>query len=334
MATTTPASTSSFWHLRINLQLRNMVANHVTGSLMSLILILILPLYAPYFSLISYDMVFSLFLSSIYCFDFSPSVDSPIIFAMRLTLIIPSLSIDKMPQCTLANNCLTHPFMCFSRSKCDMSNKFMMSVLYSPRIHCAGSNSGVPGGPSPLLPRYLCVAKYGNFMVLETSWSEYLRISTPPTMLSLVFTPLGILDITIPSILCVCCTSCALILALTLFFPCGDDTPPSTMASFFVSCSGSGSRSCYVEPMASSTCRSPFTLDTSYFVCSASSSGCSATCAGSWSSSTCNVVCSYSGVWISSTSTTVGISFVPVLRHPSATPCASSDSSHRSNPQW
>jgi uncharacterized membrane protein len=149
---TTPMGTSSFQSFHINLQPSNLVTNSVTRSLMSLILIPLLPLSMPYFSLISFEMAFTLVLSR-YCFVFSPSVGSPIIFVIRSMLISTGLSIHNIPMCTLANNFLTHPFMCFQCLKCGMSTKFMMSVFYSPRIHCAGSNSGVSDGPSPLLSR-------------------------------------------------------------------------------------------------------------------------------------------------------------------------------------
>jgi len=131
-------------------------------------------------------------------------------------------------------------------------------------------------------------------------------------MLSLVFTSLGIISITISSSSCVLCMSCALLSALTLFFPCGDDTPPSSTTNCFVSCSGSISRPYYVEPMASSTCCGPCPLDASDFICSVSYSSCSGSCVGSWSSSTRNVVFFHSSVCISSISTTVVISLVLV----------------------
>jgi hypothetical protein len=202
---------------------------------MSLILIPLLPLSMPYFTLISSKMSFSLVLSSRYCFVFYPSVGTPVIVAMRSTLIGTGLSIHKMPPFTLANNCLTHPFMCFSHLKCVMYNKFMMPMLYSPRIHYACSNSGADDGPSPMLSRYLFGAKYGNFMASETSWLEYLRLSTPPTMLSSVFTPLGIFGITIANSSYTRCTPCVLLSARALFFPCGDNSPPSGTTSCSVS---------------------------------------------------------------------------------------------------
>jgi hypothetical protein len=141
--------TYSFWHLCINLQ----PSSCFVGSLMLLMMIPMLPLSAPYLALISSEMDFTLVLSCRYFYGFSPFMGSPVIYAMRSTLIGIGLSIHKIPLCTLTNNYLTHPFMCFSHPKCGMSNKFMLSVLYSPRIHCAGSNSGTPDGPSPLLSR-------------------------------------------------------------------------------------------------------------------------------------------------------------------------------------
>jgi hypothetical protein len=162
----------------------------------------------------------------------------------------------------------------------------MILVLYSPRIHCTGSNSGMPDKPSPFLSIYLCVAKYGNFMASYTSCLEYLSLSTPPTMLSPFFTPLVIFDITIPSYAYVCCTLFTLLYVLTLFFPCGDDTPHFGMSSCSISCSGFDSRPYCMEPMVGSTYCGPFPLDVSDSINSASSSGCSATCAGSFSSST------------------------------------------------
>jgi hypothetical protein len=126
-------------------------------------------------------------------------------------------------------------------------------------------------------------------------------------MLSMVFTSLGIFSITILSSSCVCFTPCVLISTLNFYFPYGDDTPPS----FFVSFSSSISRPYYVESMVGFSSCIPFPLDTSDFFHSASYTSCSGSCVGSCSSSTCNVVCSYSILWISSTSTTMGISLVP-----------------------
>jgi hypothetical protein len=122
-------------------------------------------------------------------------------------------------------------------------------------------------------------------------------------MLSSVFTSLGIFIITILSYACVHCTPCVLLYDLNLFFPCEDDTPPSCSVSF----SGSGYRPCSLESMANSASCGHFPLDASDSICLTSSTNFSR----SFSSSTCNVVFSYSGVWISSTSTTMGISLVP-----------------------
>jgi hypothetical protein len=149
-------------------------------------------------------------------------------------------------------------------------------------------------------------------MASETSWSKYLRPSTPPTISSLAFTSLWIFYISIASSSCVRCTACALLSAHILFFLCGDDTPPFGTVSCFVSCSVFGSRPCCVELVVDSSCYRPFPLDASNFILSTSSFGYSGCCAGSCSSSICIVVCLYFGVWISSTSTTLGISFVPV----------------------
>jgi hypothetical protein len=145
-------------------------------------------------------------------------------------------------------------------------------------------------------------------MESNTSWLEYLRLSTPPTMFLSVFIPLGIFGITIPSSSSMCCTPYTLFSSITLFFPHGDDTPHSCTTTFSVSCSYSGSRTCCMELVASSSCCDPFPLDVSDSVCSTSSFGFLSPCVGFFSSSTCNVVYSYFGVWISSTSTTVGIS--------------------------
>jgi hypothetical protein len=60
----------------------------------------------------------------------------------------------------------------------------------------------------------------------------------------------------------------------------------------------------------------PFPLDAPYFILSASSCSYSTSCVGFFSSSTCIVALSYYGVWISSTSMTVGISCVPVCCTP------------------
>jgi hypothetical protein len=73
---TTPAGTSSFLHLCISLQPNNLIANLVTISFMSFILIPLLPLSAPYFALISLEMDFSFVLSSKYYSGFSPSMGS------------------------------------------------------------------------------------------------------------------------------------------------------------------------------------------------------------------------------------------------------------------
>jgi hypothetical protein len=66
-----------------------------------------------------------------------------------------------------------------------------------------------------------------------------------------------------------------------------------------------------VESMVGSASCGPFPLDVSDSICSASSINYLGSCVGSFSSSTCNVVFSYSDMWIPSTSTTVDISLVP-----------------------
>jgi hypothetical protein len=212
-----------------------------------------------------------------------------------------------MPLYTLSNNCLTHAFMYYPRLKCSMSKRFMIHMLYRPRIHCAGSNSGALDGPSPLLSRYLCATKFGNFVASKTSWSKYVRLSNPPTMLSLVLTSLEIFDITILSSTWVWCMPCVLVSTRSFFFPCGDGITPS----FSVSFSGSSSRICSKDSMAGFAPYGPFPLDASDFVCTTSSSRCSGSFVDYVSSSTCKVVFLYSGVCISSTSTTFGISLVP-----------------------
>jgi len=67
-----------------------------------------------------------------------------------------------------------------------------------------------------------------------------------------------------------------------------------------------------VEPVAYSSWCIHFPLDALDYVISTSSSSCLTSCVGFFSTSTCIVVDSYSGVWIFSTSTTVGISFFSV----------------------
>jgi hypothetical protein len=67
-----------------------------------------------------------------------------------------------------------------------------------------------------------------------------------------------------------------------------------------------------MESLVGSSCSGPFPLDPLDFVCLVSSFGCSGSFVGSYSSSTCNVLFLYFGVYISSTSTTMGILFVLV----------------------
>jgi hypothetical protein len=105
----------------------------------------------------------------------------------------------------------------------------------------------------------------------------------------------------------VCCIPYVLFSSLYLFFPCGDGTPPS----FYVSYSGSSYRPFCMDSMAGSTSCGPFPLDASNYVRLTSSTNCSGSCVDYFSPSTCNVVFSYSALWITSTSTTVGISLVP-----------------------
>jgi hypothetical protein len=136
-------------------------------------------------------------------------------------------------------------------------------------------------------------------MALETSWLEYLRISTPPTMLSSSFTPLGIFGITMDNSACTHCIPFSLLFSHAFFLPYGDDTPPSDTSYFLISCSGSNSRPYCVEIVVGSSCCGHFPLEASDSI-------------RSTSSSTCNVVFSYFNVWILSTSTTMGISFVSV----------------------
>jgi hypothetical protein len=129
VAVTTPTGTYSFLHLCISLHDKNLVVNLVTESFMSLIAIPLFPLFVGYFSLISFEMAFSLVLSSRYYFEFSPSMGSPLITSLKSTLIGTILSIHNTPPCTLARSCFTHPFMHLPRPKCGVSNKFMIPVL-------------------------------------------------------------------------------------------------------------------------------------------------------------------------------------------------------------
>jgi hypothetical protein len=135
---------------------------------------------------------------------------------------------------------------------------------------------------------------------------------TPPTISSSAITPLGIFDITTTSSSCVHCLPCALLYDCTFFVACGDDTLIVGVSWFPILYFSSGSSPCYVKVMACSSCCGPFPLDVSDSIRSTSSSSCSGFCVGSCSSFTYIMVLSYSGMWILSTSTTMGISFVPV----------------------
>jgi hypothetical protein len=137
-------------------------------------------------------------------------------------------------------------------------------------------------------------------------------VPTPPTISSSAFTPYGIFGIAIANSTCVHDIPCALLLYHDFFFHCRDDTPTSHTPWCYVSCSSSGSRPYCAKYVACSLCCGPFPLDASNCVLSTSSSGFSASCDMFPYSLTYMLCVSYSDVWISSTSTTMGMSCIPV----------------------
>jgi hypothetical protein len=104
----TPAGTSSLQHFLSNLQDKIFAPNYVARLLIRLIIMPLVPLAVPYFFFISYANAFSLDLSSRISTGSIPRLGSPVIYALRSTIMGMGLSRHISPPFVTANSWLTH----------------------------------------------------------------------------------------------------------------------------------------------------------------------------------------------------------------------------------
>jgi hypothetical protein len=135
-----------------------------------------------------------------------------------------------------------------------------------------------------------------------TSWSKYLMAVTPSTMSS--HTPLGIFGKTKVPYTCGWAPPCMFLSALPFCLTFGDEAPTSGTPLCTASCPYSSSWLYGAKIMAFSVCHGPCPLEVLDSFLSVSSSIHLTSCIRFFSSSTITGFVSYSGVWISSTSTT------------------------------
>jgi len=149
-----------------------LVASHVVGSLILLMITPLDPLYVTLVYFIYSSKSFSLVFSSRYYAGGSPLVGRTIIFSIKSISMENCVSNHKMPPCMTSSNCLTQLFTSFPLTKCRISNRFMIPMLYNPCIHSLGSIMGTLVTMTPIPYKYTCCANSGNLSVSLTSWSK------------------------------------------------------------------------------------------------------------------------------------------------------------------
>jgi hypothetical protein len=132
---------------------------------------------------------------------------------------------------------------------------------------------------------------------------------TLSTMSSSTHTSLGIFGKTRVPSTCSCDPPCTLLSTWPFHFSCGDEDPTSSTPSCTISHATSGSWLYGARPVAFSVCRGPCPLEVSDSILSRSSSIFTASYDGLFSSSIVTGFVSYSGVWISSKSTTTSVAY-------------------------
>jgi hypothetical protein len=125
----TPAGASSFLHFLSNLQDMILLANLVTLSLISLSTIPMFPMLVPNCSFTSSMISFSLVLLSKYSYGCVPIIGNLVILVINATSTCTGLSIQRIPPCTWASNCLTQIPTFLPRPKCGMSRRFIILKL-------------------------------------------------------------------------------------------------------------------------------------------------------------------------------------------------------------
>jgi hypothetical protein len=146
-------------------------------------------------------------------------------------------------------------------------------------------------------------------VTLVTSWSDYLMAATLPIMSSSTCTLLENFGNIRGPFVCGCDPLCAFLSSWPFQLACGDEASTFGTPSCIASYATYGSWICGTELVACSVCCFPYPLELSNLFLSRSSSIYQTSYDGVYSSSTVTGSISYFNVWISSTSTTIGVTF-------------------------